>query len=114
MQVLGVSICLFVVAAVLGIVFSLCTVSLNGLNFAISVTFFFAAINPGNSGGPALSDDRLIGVAFQGLNQADGIGYIIPVHKHAFFSQKKGELFIHFVSQNRSRLYDACCKSFIG
>ncbi len=48
-----------------------------------------AAINPGNSGGPTVnSKNQLIGVAFQGLNDADGIGYLIPsavvIH---FFSQ---------------------------
>ncbi|MDP0489764.1 MAG: trypsin-like peptidase domain-containing protein [Verrucomicrobiota bacterium JB023] len=37
-----------------------------------------AAINPGNSGGPAIQDDKVIGVAFQGLRQADNTGYIIP------------------------------------
>jgi S1-C subfamily serine protease len=40
-----------------------------------------AAINPGSSGGPALSDGKLIGVAFQGLSGSGSelIGYIIPV-----------------------------------
>jgi len=37
-----------------------------------------AAINPGNSGGPCLQDDKVVGVAFQGLRQADNTGYIIP------------------------------------
>lgn len=37
-----------------------------------------AAINPGNSGGPAIQNDKVIGVAFQGLTQADNTGYIIP------------------------------------
>ncbi len=37
-----------------------------------------AAINPGNSGGPALMDDKVIGVAFQGLNNANNTGYVIP------------------------------------
>ena len=37
-----------------------------------------AAINPGNSGGPVLQDGKVIGVAFQGLRQADNTGYIIP------------------------------------
>ena len=37
-----------------------------------------AAINPGNSGGPVLQDGKVVGVAFQGLTQADNTGYIIP------------------------------------
>lgn len=37
-----------------------------------------AAINPGNSGGPVLQDDKVVGVAFQGLTKADNIGYLIP------------------------------------
>ncbi len=37
-----------------------------------------AAINPGNSGGPVLQDGKVVGVAFQGLQQADNIGYMIP------------------------------------
>lgn len=36
-----------------------------------------AAINPGNSGGPVLKDDKVIGVAFQGLLQANSTGYEI-------------------------------------
>lgn len=38
-----------------------------------------AAINPGNSGGPAFVGDRIVGVAMQGMPQADNIGYIVPV-----------------------------------
>ncbi len=37
-----------------------------------------AAITPGNSGGPCLQGDKVVGVAFQGLRQADNTGYIIP------------------------------------
>lgn len=37
-----------------------------------------AAINPGNSGGPVIQDSKVVGVAFQGLRQADNIGYMIP------------------------------------
>jgi S1-C subfamily serine protease len=37
-----------------------------------------AAINPGNSGGPALVGDKVIGLAFSHLNNAQNIGYIIP------------------------------------
>jgi len=37
-----------------------------------------AAINPGNSGGPAVVGDKMIGLTFSRLNEADNIGYIIP------------------------------------
>src|SRR5262249_7529621 len=37
-----------------------------------------AAINPGNSGGPAIVGDKMIGLAFSRLTEADNIGYIIP------------------------------------
>ncbi len=38
-----------------------------------------AAINPGNSGGPVLLGDKVIGVAFQGLREANATGYMIPM-----------------------------------
>jgi large subunit ribosomal protein L28 len=43
-----------------------------------------AAINPGNSGGPALSNGKIVGVAFQGSDEGEALGYIIPslVLKH--------------------------------
>jgi S1-C subfamily serine protease len=44
-----------------------------------------AALNPGNSGGPALSDGRLVGVAFSGLTKAENIGYLIPVEEVQLF-----------------------------
>lgn len=37
-----------------------------------------AAINPGNSGGPVVQGNKVVGVAFQGLRQADNTGYVIP------------------------------------
>ena len=38
-----------------------------------------AAINPGNSGGPVMDNGKVVGVAFQGLTQAQNIGFIIPM-----------------------------------
>jgi S1-C subfamily serine protease len=37
-----------------------------------------AAINGGNSGGPAISNGKVVGVAFQSLLDADNIGFIVP------------------------------------
>jgi S1-C subfamily serine protease len=37
-----------------------------------------AAINPGNSGGPVIQDDKVVGVAFEGLVGLQNTGYFIP------------------------------------
>lgn len=37
-----------------------------------------AAINPGNSGGPVLQDDKVVGVAFQGIPGLENTGFFIP------------------------------------
>jgi S1-C subfamily serine protease len=37
-----------------------------------------AAINPGNSGGPVIQDDKVVGVAFEGLVGLQSTGYFIP------------------------------------
>jgi S1-C subfamily serine protease len=44
-----------------------------------------AAINPGNSGGPAMSGDKMIGLAFSGIQKAQSIGYIIPTEEIELF-----------------------------
>jgi S1-C subfamily serine protease len=52
----------------------------SGLRFQID-----AAINPGNSGGPAIVGDKVIGLAFSHLNNAQNIGYIIPSEEIELF-----------------------------
>jgi len=37
-----------------------------------------AAINPGNSGGPVIQEDRVAGVAFQGMPGLQNVGFFIP------------------------------------
>ncbi len=37
-----------------------------------------AAINPGNSGGPVIQDDKVVGVAFQGVPGLENAGFFIP------------------------------------
>jgi S1-C subfamily serine protease len=44
-----------------------------------------AAINSGNSGGPALIEDKMIGIIFNRLEEADNIGYIIPIEEIDLF-----------------------------
>ncbi len=46
-----------------------------------------AAINPGNSGGPAVVGDKMVGLTFSRLNDADNIGYIIPNEEIDLFLQ---------------------------
>ncbi|WP_168442396.1 S1C family serine protease [Pontiella desulfatans] len=38
-----------------------------------------AAINPGNSGGPVIQNGKVVGVAFQGNQQLENMGFFIPV-----------------------------------
>ena len=38
-----------------------------------------AAVNHGNSGGPVFSGDKVVGVAFQGIDGFQGLGYMIPI-----------------------------------
>ena len=46
-----------------------------------------AAINPGNSGGPVMKGDEVVGVAFQGLLEANSTGYMIPAPVISHFLQ---------------------------
>ncbi len=36
--------------------------------------------NPGNSGGPIFKDDKVVGIAFQGMRTSDRINYFIPIN----------------------------------
>jgi len=38
-----------------------------------------SAINSGNSGGPVFSDGKVVGIAFQGIDRAQLLGYMIPI-----------------------------------
>lgn len=62
-----------------------------------------AAINSGNSGGPAVSGDKMIGLAFSRLGGAQNIGYIIP--------NEEVELFLADVKDGR---YDGKSALFDG
>jgi S1-C subfamily serine protease len=44
-----------------------------------------AAINPGNSGGPAVAGDKMVGLVFSHLGEAENIGYIIPCEEIELF-----------------------------
>jgi S1-C subfamily serine protease len=51
-----------------------------------------AAINPGNSGGPVIQDDKVVGVAFEGLPGLQNTGFFIPtiIIKHFLDDIKDG------------------------
>jgi S1-C subfamily serine protease len=51
------------------------TYGVNALGLRIQID---AAINPGNSGGPVIAGDKMVGLAFAGVSNAQNIGYIIP------------------------------------
>ncbi len=44
-----------------------------------------AALNPGNSGAPAISDGKLVGVAFQVMEQAENVGFLISIDEVKLF-----------------------------
>ena len=53
-----------------------------------------AAINPGNSGGPVLYAGKVVGIAFQGNDSGESLGYMIPsdVIKHFFADIADGKV----------------------
>ncbi len=67
-----------------GIVSRIEFVSYNYPTFGLRIQID-AAINPGNSGGPALVGDKVIGLAFSHLTNAENIGYIIPCEEIDLF-----------------------------
>jgi len=54
-----------------------------------------AAINPGNSGGPVMQGEKVVGVAFQGTQRLENMGFFIPV-----------EVVNHFLSDLADGIYD--------
>jgi S1-C subfamily serine protease len=44
-----------------------------------------AALNPGNSGGPAVREDKMVGLVFSKIMEADNIGFLIPVEEIRIF-----------------------------
>lgn len=60
-----------------------------------------AAINPGNSGGPMLKGNKVIGVVFEHLQNAQNIGYGIPVMiVNHFLNDKPAKIMPFSNSQN--------------
>ena len=57
-----------------------------------------AAINPGNSGGPVVSRGRVVGIAFQGSDKGEGLGYMIPT-----------EIIQHFLKDIEDGRVDGFC-----
>jgi S1-C subfamily serine protease len=47
--------------------------------------------NRGNSGGPVLKDGKVVGIAFQGMKDADRINYFIPINLVKFILPVLGE-----------------------
>ncbi len=60
-----------------GIVSRIELVSYSQSNRSLLAVQIDAAINSGNSGGPVIMDGELVGVAFQALDEADSVGYMI-------------------------------------
>ncbi len=62
-----------------------------------------AAINPGNSGGPVFQDDKVVGVAFQGIPGLQNAGFFIPP-----------EVVGHFLKDVKDGRYDGFPMAGVG
>ena len=53
-----------------------------------------AAINPGNSGGPVFFNGKVVGIAFQGNDRGENLGYMIPneIIRHFFADIRDGKV----------------------
>ena len=53
-----------------------------------------AAINPGNSGGPVFFNGKVVGIAFQGNDRGENLGYMIPheIIRHFFADINDGKV----------------------
>lgn len=57
-----------------------------------------AAINPGNSGGPIIAEGKVVGVAHQGTDEGQNIGYMIPIPIIRHFLEESPEDYQGFPS----------------
>jgi S1-C subfamily serine protease len=62
-----------------------------------------AAINPGNSGGPVIQENKVVGVAFQGMAGLENAGFFIPP-----------PIIEHFLKDIEDRKYDGFPKTGIS
>uniref|UniRef100_A0A0G4I4S4 Protease Do-like PDZ domain-containing protein n=1 Tax=Chromera velia CCMP2878 TaxID=1169474 RepID=A0A0G4I4S4_9ALVE len=88
-------------------------------NFRLLCAQIDAAINPGNSGGPAFKGEKVVGVAFQGNEDAQNIGYVIPIPVVQHFLEdikRHGGKPVGFVTLGITyqTLENACMREFIG
>lgn len=76
-----------------------------------------AAINPGNSGGPAIVGDKMIGLAFSHLRQAENISYVIPCEEIELFLKAIVNGSYHgrpFMNITLQELQNPALRSFLG
>jgi S1-C subfamily serine protease len=73
-----------------GVVSRIDHAAFNGLTPGVLIQVS-AAINPGNSGGPAVAGGKMIGLVCSRLDDAEGIGYVIPNEEiDGFLARLKG------------------------